>query len=63
MRLSLYKTYTNMKKLNEETKHLSKTAARYEVHYLSAKKIKVEVRCVLYSKNYCLAKALGYYFV
>lgn len=60
MPVNLWKTYVDMRKLNEDTKYLSKAPARYEVHYLARGKIKVQVRCKMYSKNYCLAKALGY---
>lgn len=60
MPINLYKTYTNMRKLNEDTRYLSRSPARFEVHYISRGKVKVQVRCRMYSKNYCLAKALGY---
>lgn len=60
MSINMYKTYADMRKMNEDTKYLSRSPARFEVHYISRGKIKIQVRCKMYSKNYCLARALGY---
>lgn len=61
-RCSMWKTYSEneKQKLNMETRILSLSQARYEIHVLAGGKIQVEVRCRKDSKIYGVCKSLTY---